>query len=170
MPRCRVRARSVSPSSRSAFADRRVYPAAADGRHRRPAVPRVCDLRVDHHRDLGDGLVDADADDGRAVPHCRSASARALLQRGRAGVRWHGRILRADAGRRAAVPIHHAHSLPGDGQSDRACCMSSSRRGSSRHRTPASSSASRRRRRTPPTHRWQLANSRSISWCCTIPP
>ena len=49
-------------------ADRRVHPAAADGRHRRPAVPRIRDLRVDHHRGLGDRLADADADDVLALP------------------------------------------------------------------------------------------------------
>ena len=44
------RPRSDSPSSRSAHvADRGVHPAAADGRHRRPPVPRVRDDR-DHRR------------------------------------------------------------------------------------------------------------------------
>ena len=64
-----------------------VHPAAADGRHRRPAVPRIRDLRVDHHRHLGAGVADADADDVLALPVAARAQPRPHLQRRRAHVR-----------------------------------------------------------------------------------
>ena len=61
----------------SLLADRGVHPAAADGRHRRAAVPRIRHDR--HHR--GGGLLhrvaDADADDVLALPAPRHRPARA---------------------------------------------------------------------------------------------
>ena len=63
------------------LADRGVHSAAADGRHRRTPVPRIRDLRVDHHRDLGDGVADPDADDVLAVPDSGGAQPRPHLQR-----------------------------------------------------------------------------------------
>ena len=57
-----------------------VHPAAADERHRRPAVPRVRGDRDHDHRGVGGGGADALADDGRALPARREAcAARALL-------------------------------------------------------------------------------------------
>ena len=53
------------------LADRRVHSAAADGRHHRPAVPRVRRHRRDDDRGLGLRLADADADDGVALPASR---------------------------------------------------------------------------------------------------
>ena len=50
------------------LADRGVHPAAADGRHRRPPVPRVRGHRDHDHRRVGVRVADADADDGRALP------------------------------------------------------------------------------------------------------
>ena len=50
------------------LADRGVHPAAADGRHRRAAVPRVCDDGDDRGRGLDGGVADADADDVLALP------------------------------------------------------------------------------------------------------
>ena len=47
------------------LAGRGVHPAVADGRHRRPAVPRIRDDGVDDHRRLGLRVADADADDVR---------------------------------------------------------------------------------------------------------
>ncbi len=54
------------------LADRGVHPAAVDGGHRRTPVPRVRDLRVDHHRGFRAGVADLDADDVRAVPELPS--------------------------------------------------------------------------------------------------
>ncbi len=48
-------------------AHRSVYPVAADGRHRRTFVPRICNLRVDHHHGLGDGVADVDSHDVLAL-------------------------------------------------------------------------------------------------------
>jgi hypothetical protein len=47
------------------LADRRLHPAAADGRHRRPAVPRVRGHAVDRHRGLDGHLAHHHADDVR---------------------------------------------------------------------------------------------------------
>ena len=54
-------------------ADRRVHSDPADGRHPRPAVPRIHPHAVARDHDLAGDLADDDADDVRAVP----ASARA---------------------------------------------------------------------------------------------
>ena len=48
--------------------DRGVHTAFADGRDCRPAVSRICHLRLDHHRDFSAGLADAHADDVLAIP------------------------------------------------------------------------------------------------------
>ena len=50
------------------LAGRRVHSAAADGRHRRAAVPRIRHDRVDRRAGLGVRLADADADDVLALP------------------------------------------------------------------------------------------------------
>ena len=50
------------------IADRRVHPAAADGRRGRAAVPRVRHHAVDGRDHLRRAVADADADDVRAVP------------------------------------------------------------------------------------------------------
>ena len=49
-------------------ADRRVHPDPADGRDRRPAVPRVRGHAVDRDPDLARGVADDHADDVRAAP------------------------------------------------------------------------------------------------------
>ena len=48
-------------------ADRRADSAAVHGRHRGPAVPRVCDHAGGDDSGVGRGLPDADADDGGAA-------------------------------------------------------------------------------------------------------
>ena len=48
------------------LADRGVHPGAADGRHRRPRVPRIRGDDRDRHRPVGLRLADADADAVRA--------------------------------------------------------------------------------------------------------
>ena len=58
------------------LAGRGVHPAAADGRHRRPAVPRVRGHRDADHRGLGADLADADADAVLALPEERARGAR----------------------------------------------------------------------------------------------
>ena len=52
-----------------------IHPAAADGRHRRPAVPRVRGHGDDDDRGVGIRRADAVADDVRAVPAQRKAGA-----------------------------------------------------------------------------------------------
>ena len=54
------------------LAGRGVHSAAADGRHHRPAVPRVRRHRHRWHRRLGLRRADADADDVRALPAPRT--------------------------------------------------------------------------------------------------
>ena len=53
-----------------------VHPAAADGRHRRPAVPRVRGHGDADHRRLGDHLADPHADAVLALPEERARDAR----------------------------------------------------------------------------------------------
>jgi hypothetical protein len=55
------------------LAGRGIHPAAADGRHRRPSVPRVRGHGHDDHRGLGLRRPDIVADDVRAVPAQREA-------------------------------------------------------------------------------------------------
>ena len=50
------------------FAGRGVHPAAADGRHHRPPVPRIRRDADDDDLRVGGGVADADADDGLALP------------------------------------------------------------------------------------------------------
>ena len=50
------------------FAGRGADPAAADGRHHRPPVPRIRGDAGDDHLRLDGGVADADADDGVALP------------------------------------------------------------------------------------------------------
>ena len=57
------------------LADRRVHPAAADGRHHRPPVPRIRPHRDGVDRGVGVRVADARPDDGRALhaaPHSRA--------------------------------------------------------------------------------------------------
>jgi hypothetical protein len=54
------------------LAGRGVHPAAADGRHHRPPVPRIRHADDDHRR-LGLRVADADADDVLALPARREA-------------------------------------------------------------------------------------------------
>ena len=76
------------------LAGRGIHSAAADGRHHRPAVPRIRDHHDDDHRRLGLRRADALADDVRAVPARREArQARQGLHGDRAGFRqacWPG--------------------------------------------------------------------------------
>ena len=79
------------------LAGRGVHSAAADGRHRRPAVPRVR-----HHGDGGDrrlGLrvADADADAVRALPAPRAERHGRIYRAIERGVRLHARLLPAHA-------------------------------------------------------------------------
>ena len=67
-------------------ADRGVRPDPADGRHRRPAVPRIRGDAVGRDPDLAGGLADHDADDVRL-------SARSGRER------EHGRLYRAERAR-----------------------------------------------------------------------
>ena len=62
-------------------ADRGVHPAAADGRHRRPAVPRVRHDRDHRGGGLGLRVADADADDVLALPAARQRRARPAVPR-----------------------------------------------------------------------------------------
>ena len=69
-------------------AGRGVHPAAADGRHRRAAVPRIRHHRHGRDRGLGVRLADADADAVLALPASASSdAARPHLPRHRGGVR-----------------------------------------------------------------------------------
>ena len=99
------------------LAGRGVHPAAADGRHRRPAVPRVRDHRDDDHRGLGARLADADADDVLALPaaheqHERHGRLYRLIERGfdAHARRLHARaldiVLRHQLHHAAGVPRH----------------------------------------------------------------
>ena len=90
----------------SCLADRGVHPAAADGRHRRPAVPRIRhDGDASTIAGLGVRVADADADDVLALSAPRH-------QRGMAGSTASSRrcfdgmlaVLSAHAGCRAAPP------------------------------------------------------------------
>ena len=72
------------------LAGRGVHSAAADGRHHRPAVPRVRHHRDHDHRGLGVRRADPLADDVRAVPARREACA--------ARPRLHGRSSAASTG------------------------------------------------------------------------
>ncbi len=123
------------------LADRGVHPAAADGRHRRPAVPRIRRDRDDGRRGLGVRVADADADDVLALPARRAQGPHGrlyrLLER---CLRRHARRATAAAGRRAAPPAsHHAAGVPAPPWRSPSSCTSSSPRASSRSRTPASS-------------------------------
>ena len=133
-----------------------VHPAAADGRHRRPAVPRIRDHRDDDHRGLGVRGADAVADHVRASS-CATSSTRSTggptcsIERGfdklldgyRRGLDF---VLRHQ--RATLVDVH------ADRGADRGAVRLYSRRASFRSRTPASSSACRTRRRTSPSTRW----------------
>ena len=106
-------------------ADRGVHPAAADGRHRRPAVPRVRHDR--HHR--GGGLrhrvADADADDVLALPAPRHRPATAGSTGSSSGFfDAHDRRLSPHARHRAAPPVHHAAGVPRHRRADRRVCTS----------------------------------------------
>ena len=64
----------------SDFAGRGADPAAADGRHHRPAVPRIRGDAGDDDLRLDDRVADADADDGLALPaRARRNQARPVL-------------------------------------------------------------------------------------------
>ena len=82
-------------------ADRGVHPDPADGRHRRPAVPRVRGHAVGRDPDLAGRLADHDADDVRlsaatgqpsaaraALPRRASASSTAMLRFYDRTLRW----------------------------------------------------------------------------------
>ena len=65
------------------FAGRGADPAAADGRHHRPAVPRIRGDADDDDFRLDGGVADADADDGVALPaRARRNQARPVLSSG----------------------------------------------------------------------------------------
>ena len=73
---------------------RRLHPAAADGRHRRAAVPRIRRHRRHDHRRLRRGLADPDADDVRALHALRARrQARPALYAVGAGLRHPARRL-----------------------------------------------------------------------------
>ena len=94
------------------LADRRVHPAAADGRHRRAAVPRIRRDRDHRGAGLGLRLPDADADDVLALPAPRHQPARLAVPRDRGLLHRPDRRLPAHAGHRAAPPLHHAAGVP----------------------------------------------------------
>ena len=73
------------------LADRGVHPDPADGRHRRPPVPRIRHDAVDGDHDLAGRLADDDADDVRAAAAAHAARRKqgALPSRHRAGLRRH---------------------------------------------------------------------------------
>ena len=90
-------------------AGRGVHPAAADGRHRRPAVPRVRRDRHGGDRGLGARLADADADDVLALPAATSGTRHGRLYRvDRALLRRAAVRATARARHRAAPPRRHA--------------------------------------------------------------
>ena len=85
------------------LAARGADPAAVHGRRGGPPVPRVRHHAGHHHPDLGGGVPDADADDGRALDaHRRGRQARHLRREDPEVVRQGGRALRprADLGAR----------------------------------------------------------------------
>ncbi len=102
-------------------ADRRVHPAAADGRRCRPAVPRIRDDALGGGHHLLRGLADPDADDVRATARARTAGTstgravpleRARLRRPVPALCLRARLCAATARRHAGV---HA----GNGDRDR---------------------------------------------------
>ena len=96
----------------SLLADRGVHSAPADGRHHRPAVPRI---RPDRHRldrGLGAGVADARADDVLALHAARSrTSTAASIASIEAGFDAMLVVLPAHARHRAAPPADHARRL-----------------------------------------------------------
>ena len=119
------------------LAGRGVHSAAADGRHRRPSVPRVRD--DDHHRGvaLGVGLADADADDVLAVPAASSRGAQLGVSAGRGLLRCHDRRLSPHAGHCVELQFITLMVFLATVRDDRRICISSFPRASSRRRTPA---------------------------------
>ncbi len=91
--------------------DRGVHPAAADGRHRRAAVPRVRDDRDRCGGGLGDRVADADADDVLALPVARPCPARPDLPRHRGCLRRAAELLPPHAGCCAAPSVPDADGL-----------------------------------------------------------
>ena len=108
------------------LADGGVHPAAADGRHRRPAVPRVRRHGDADHRGVGLRLADALADDVRAVPARRAAGAATAASTWRIerGFEWLLERLHARPGLRAAPPARHAGHVPRSRWRRRCCCTS----------------------------------------------
>ena len=101
------------------FPRRGVHPAAADERHRRPAVPRIRDDGLVRRAALGVHLADLDADDVLALPQAAERPARLAVSHRRGRLRLHPRVLSPHAGDRAALPVHHAAGVPGDRRADR---------------------------------------------------
>ena len=136
------------------LAGRGVHSGAVHGRHRRAAVPRVRGHHRRRHPDLRRRLADADADAVQPLPAAaRTASARPVLPRHRAGLRRHAAastsarlrwVLRHRAGDAGGL-AGHARRRP-SGCSSRVPKGFLPERGHRRR-----SSTSPRRRRAPPS-------------------
>ena len=134
-------------------ADRGLHPDPADGRHRRPPVPRVRRHALDRHPDLDGGVADHHADDVRlrAAPAQRPPAG-PLLPLERARLRRPSALATATALRLVLRhPLLDHAGVPGDGASSTSISMSPSPRASSRSRTPAASSAASAPTRASPS-------------------
>ena len=81
-------------------------PHPADGRHRRPAVPRVRGRPLGRHRRLDGGLADHHADDVRRAPaRARTSSSTAASTGERAGFDWMLHGYDASLALGAAAPV-----------------------------------------------------------------
>ena len=126
--------------SRSALSLIAVFiPLLLDGRHRRPAVPRVRGRAVGGDPRLDGGVADHDADDGGGAAAARAA-ARAPHDRARTRARVRAaRVCSAAIGAACAGPCatspSRCRALPARSRST-SRCGSRSRRASSRSRTP----------------------------------
>ena len=143
------------------LAGRRVHPAAADERHRRPAVPGVR-----RHRDGGDpGLgvdrADPDADDVLALPQKQQGGKpRPRLSVLRADVRPAAGGLRMGLEARAGVSPADALRVPRHADAHRGPLCFHPERASSRSRTREPSPAAPRGRRTSPRRRCGAISAR----------
>ena len=85
------------------LAGRRVHSAAADGRHRRPAVPRIRRHALGRHRRLDGGFADHHADDVRAPAEGARSARLALPDRANEFFNWIVDLYGKTLDRRAAA-------------------------------------------------------------------
>ena len=91
------------------LADRGVHPPAVHGRHRRPAVPRVCRRRHGRRRHVGLRVAHADAGDVRPLPQARDEpQARPPEPDGRGRLRERGALLRPRPAMGVPAPVPDA--------------------------------------------------------------